>query len=165
MTRCTKFSMKPFLGKVERWQQQNDNSWEEENSWDRKNDGWKETREWDESEANQSSAWEESNTFDLPAEKPEVEKPEVRKAEVSADSERQERLTKFFNKSVNITQHEQQNVVQEHQKVIISTLHALIETSCRVLLEIQFSMIVKTEKIEFQNKKLSDFSFLCWRFP
>ena len=110
-----------FSGKVRHWQQQNDNSWEEENSWDRKNDGWKETREWDESEANHSSACEESNTFDLPAEKPEVEKPEVRKAEVSADSERQERLTKFFNKSVNVTQPEQQNVVQEHQEVISIT--------------------------------------------
>ena len=114
---------KSFSGKVERWQQQNDNSWEEENSWDRKNDGWKETREWDESEANQSSAWEESNTFDLPAEKPApAPEPEVRKPEMTADTERQERLTKFFNKSVNISQQEPQNAVQEHQKVFYPSI-------------------------------------------
>ena len=116
-------NIKVFSGKVERWQQQNDNSWEEENSWDRKNDGWKETREWDESEANQSSAWEESNTFDLPAEKPApAPEPEVRKPEMTADTERQERLTKFFNKSVNISQQEPQNAVQEHQKVFYPSI-------------------------------------------
>lgn len=53
---------------MERWQQQNDNSWAEEDSWDtkkddwsanKKDDGWKGAREWDENEA-KSNSWEES---------------------------------------------------------------------------------------------------------
>ena len=59
---------------MERWQQQNDNSWAEEDSWDtkkddwsanKKDDGWKGAREWDENEA-KSNSWEESKEDQKP---------------------------------------------------------------------------------------------------
>lgn len=110
---------KPAQGKVERWQQQNDNNWNEDDSWDnKKNDGWKEARDWDEGEANRSSAWDEgaSKTAEDKGHKvtqgnwsdkaketaPPPQNPI--QAMPDADTERKERLAKIFNKSVTISE-------------------------------------------------------------